>query len=384
MKNLTLYGGEFTRSVEFVFMLPPLLEKLHICDFRLGLPLAEFPQHLQEITLKVSLVYIFGQLRIPPPAKTVVIESKKIVFRGMDFLYHLPEGLEKHTLHAIVQGKMLPFQRRIKWPSSLKSLTLKRFNIDYKRFKKLNLQESNLEFINIYKGRICELKADALPVTVVDLKLIRMGIEKLPESLERLENLKWLNLTRNSFKGLKSVRLPLPSFKQLIVSRCDLRLISPFLTSMLEKDNRKAEFNIIATNNWYLNTYDVLKMMKKLKNFTISLSTFNEEFAELYKYSRRIVFEDQHRAEDSEKTEFSGSGEYADEELYWGDVGDDYSSGDDDKGATVMKELNDFWKGNNMDDEITHLDDTDNWFGMEDKKDDDNDEDEDMEYVNGW
>ena len=34
------------------------------------------------------------------------------------------------------------------------------------------------------------------------------------------------------------------------------------LTSMLEKENRKAEFAIMATNNWYLNTYDVLKMMK--------------------------------------------------------------------------------------------------------------------------
>ena len=92
----------------------------------------------------------------------------------------------------------------------------------------MNLQESNLELIDIYKGRIWELSADALPVSVVQLKLIRMGIETLPESFEKFENLKCLDLSRNPLKRLRSVRLPLPSFKQLIVNRCDLHLISPF------------------------------------------------------------------------------------------------------------------------------------------------------------
>ena len=161
------------------------------------------------------------------------------MFSDVWIFYDLPEGLEKLTLHAINQGKILPFPRRIKWPSSMKSLTLKRFNIDYKRFRKLNLQESNLELIDIYKGRIWELSAGALPVSVVQLKLIRMGIETLPESFEKFENLKCLDLSRNPLKRLRSVRLPLPSFKQLIVNRCDLHLISPFLTSMLEKKIEK-------------------------------------------------------------------------------------------------------------------------------------------------
>ena len=86
MKNLTLYGGEFAKSIGFVFMLPPLLEKLHIHNFRLKFPITKFPQHLEEIILKVPAVYILNELRIPPQAKTVVIEAKKIVFRCMDFL----------------------------------------------------------------------------------------------------------------------------------------------------------------------------------------------------------------------------------------------------------------------------------------------------------
>lgn len=383
LKNLTLYGGEFAKSIGFVFMLPPLLEKLHIHNFRLKFPITKFPQHLEEIILKVPAVYILNELRIPPQAKTVVIEAKKIVFRCMDFFYDLPEGLEKLTLHAINQGKILPFPRRIKWPSSMKSLTLKRFNIDYKRFRKLNLQESNLELIDIYKGRIWELSADALPVSVVQLKLIRMGIETLPESFEKFENLKCLDLSRNPLKRIRSVRLPLPSFKQLIVNRCDLHLISPFLTSMLEKENRKAEFAIMATNNWYLNTYDVLKMMKKLKHFTIYLSTFNEKFAKLHKHSRRIAYEIKHTAENSEETEFSGAGEYADEELYCEyDDFDDFDDDDDDddnKGAMIRRQLNDCWKVNDSGDEITHLDDPDNLYGMDDKKEGDDDEDDDYD-----
>ena len=67
-------------------MLPPLLEKLHIHNFRLKFPITKFPQHLEEIILKVPAVYILNELRIPPQAKTVVIEAKKIVFRCMDFL----------------------------------------------------------------------------------------------------------------------------------------------------------------------------------------------------------------------------------------------------------------------------------------------------------
>ena len=144
----------------------------------------------------------------------------------------------------------------------MKSLTLKRFNIDYKRFRKLNLQESNLELIDIYKGRIWELSAGALPVSVVQLKLIRMGIETLPESFEKFENLKCLDLSRNPLKRLRSVRLPLTIFQTVNCESMRPSFDITILTSMLEKENRKAEFAIMATNNWYLNTYDVLKMMK--------------------------------------------------------------------------------------------------------------------------
>ena len=42
LKNLTLYGGEFAKSIGFVFMLPPLLEKLHIHNFRLKFPITNF------------------------------------------------------------------------------------------------------------------------------------------------------------------------------------------------------------------------------------------------------------------------------------------------------------------------------------------------------
>lgn len=85
---------------------------------------------------------------------------------------------------------------KIKWPSSLKSLALKRFDLNHKTFKMLNLRDSKLEDIDIYKCKLEKLDVHALPTSVVDLKLVNVGIENLPPSLERLEKLKHLTLRK--------------------------------------------------------------------------------------------------------------------------------------------------------------------------------------------
>lgn len=45
----------------------------------------------------------------------------------------------------------------------------------------------------------------------------------------------------------------------------------------------------------------------------------------------------------------------------------------------IRRQLNDCWKVNDSGDEITHLDDPDNLYGMDDKKEGDDDEDDDYD-----
>ena len=51
------------------------------------------------------------------------------------------------------------------------------------------MKHSRLEVIKIDKGNVKTLETDLFPVTVKDLTLKEMGIEKLPDSFENLENL---------------------------------------------------------------------------------------------------------------------------------------------------------------------------------------------------
>ena len=89
---------------------------------------------------------------------------------------------------------------------------------------------------------ICRL----ISVSVKDLSLNEMGIQKLPDSFENLENLRSLSLFENQLRKVNSLKLPVSILQTLNVCRCNLRLISPFLVSMLEEKNKNVELEICA------------------------------------------------------------------------------------------------------------------------------------------
>ena len=86
--------------------------------------------------------------------------------------------------------------QRIKWPSMVDSIVLDGFNIDYRTLISLNFNESRLETIRICGGNIKKLDVDLFPVSVKDLALMDMGIQELPASFEKLENLHRLCLAK--------------------------------------------------------------------------------------------------------------------------------------------------------------------------------------------
>ena len=157
----------------------------------------------------------------------------------------LPTNLLSLSLKAYKSGEMKTPVGKIKWPSSLKSLALKRFDLNHKTFKMLNLRDSKLEDIDIYKCKLEKLDVHALPTSVVDLKLVNVGIENLPPSLERLEKLKHLTLRKNRFGNLVPVKLPMKSLETINVSRCYLRAVSPLLVSMKERDFPKPDLRLL-------------------------------------------------------------------------------------------------------------------------------------------
>ena len=134
----------------------------------------------------------------------------------------------------------------VKWPPSLCDITLENFNIDQSMLEFLNFKESRLEKIKIIEGDVKRFIADLFPVTVRNLSLKYMGIQQLSDSFENLENLRKLSLKGNQLRKVNPVKLPMSTLETLNLYQCNLRLISPFLVSMLEEKNKNAELKVYA------------------------------------------------------------------------------------------------------------------------------------------
>ena len=124
--------------------------------------------------------------------------------------------------------------------------SFKNLNIEHQTLKLLNLKESRLQRIEIHKGNVKTLDADLVPVTVGKLTLLCMGIQQLPDSFENLKNLQKLVLSGNQLRDVTSVKLPMAMLETLDVNQCNLRLISPFVVSMLEEKNKNAKLRVYA------------------------------------------------------------------------------------------------------------------------------------------
>ena len=318
LEDLALADLVVPRNVVYTFDLPSSLKKLHFEKVPINYSRFQFTKNLEEISLELPEVKFDKNWVIPPTARYVGIVAERVEFKSLDMLYRLPEGLEELQIKAISQGKILPLQKKIKWPSTMKGFTLIRFDVDYKTFEMFNFKESKLEHISLYRGKLGKLNVDALPVTLKFLSLVRMGITKLPDSMVKLKNLHSMCLRRNHLRGMTPVKLPIGSLHFLDVCRCDLTSISPFLSSMLEKGKENSPLNVSAVNNWYLNVRDVRRMLNKLKNFTITVSTFDEDLIETCRYSARLSCEETHYNENPEETDYSDDDGNSEDELYYG------------------------------------------------------------------
>ncbi|KGT64868.1 hypothetical protein MEK_05289, partial [Candida albicans 12C] len=261
-----------------------------------------------------------------------------LTFESPEFMYHLPNSLTRLHLIANKQGEMSPIVQKIRWPLVLGDFVFENFNIDYHTLKLMNLNESRLEKISICGGGIKKLDVDLFPISVKGLALVEMRIHELPASFKRLNNLRQLSLMGNQLNKINPVKLPVSSLEVLNVRQCNLRLISPFLVSMLEEKNQNANLRVEATGNLNVNINDVRRVLKAIKGLSLELNRLNDSILKISNHSYRLeavyrdfdpYFEKSKSSENEEVVSdydsddlYSGSVFYSDEE-YSDDENDD-------------------------------------------------------------
>ena len=214
--------------------------------------------------------------------------------------------------------------QKIKWPLVLCDFVFKNFNTNYRTLELLNLKESRLQEIRFSGGHVKELSIDLFPVSVENLTLMEMGIHELSASFESLKNLYRLSLMGNQLRNVNSVKLPVLSLEVLNVRQCNLRLISPFLVSMLEEKNQNANLRVEATGNLNVNIIDVRKVLKAIKGLSLELNRLNDSLLKIsnHSYRLRAVYRDLdpyfEKSKSSENEEVVS--DYDSDDLYSGSV----------------------------------------------------------------
>ena len=324
---------------------PAKLMRLELLNLTFNDGYFHLGDNLQYIHIETSRLAFESSFRIPNFAGELLLQADYLTFESLDFMFHLPNNLVRLHLIANKQGKMSRLIQEIKWPLVLGDFVFKNFNIDYRTLELLNLKESGLEVINIRGGDIKTFDIDLFPVSVKNLTLMEMGIQKLPASFERLKSLRKLTLMRNRLKRVDLVKLPVSSLEVLDISQCDLRLISPFVVSMYEEKNKNARLRVDARGNLNVSVIDVRKVMKAVKGLSLNLNEFSDTLKEISQHSYRLSCVYLARDPYFEKSEPSETeevvAEYNSDDLYNGSVftlDEEYTDDDDYGGRNVIVE----------------------------------------------
>ncbi|KGU11591.1 hypothetical protein MEQ_01862, partial [Candida albicans P87] len=95
-------------------------------------------------------------------------------------------------------------------------------------------------------------------------------------------------LSGNQLRDIGPVKLPMASLQYLDVSQCNLRLISPFVVSMLEEKNKNAKLRVYAIDNVNVSVIDIRRVLKAIKGLSLVVSKFDKTLTEISKHSSRL------------------------------------------------------------------------------------------------
>ena len=290
LKQLSIKCGDFANVDLDKLVLPPTLTRLKLLGLAFKNGYFHLGENLQFVHIETSRLTFNSSFQIPHMAEEFILQAEYLTFEGLDFVYHLPTSLTRLHLIAQEQGKISPITKKIKWPLVLGSFELQNFGLGRKTLRLLNLKESRLGRIYICGGKIKKLDVDLFPTCVKDLTLLNTGIQKLPASFERFNNLRKLSLMGNQLNKVNSVKLPVSSLDNLDVSYCSIDLISPFLVSMYEEKNKNAKIRVVAMRNLNVNVGDVKKAIKAIEGLYLSLNGYDKTLRNLSQKCSRLWY----------------------------------------------------------------------------------------------
>ncbi|KGU28176.1 hypothetical protein MGM_03646 [Candida albicans P75063] len=336
LKTLELETCKFVNADFSNWELPNTLESLYVSDspFKDGF----LGEYLKDVDVSGNELTLDSNFRIFHMVEKFILHPQYLTFESSDFMYHLPNSLIKLHLIPRKQGRLSPLIQMVKWPPSLCDITLENFNIDQSMLEFLNFKESRLEKIKIIKGDVKRFIADLFPVTVRNLSLKYMGIQQLSDSFENLENLRKLSLKGNQLRKVNPVKLPMSTLETLNLYQCNLRLISPFLVSMLEEKNKNAELKVYAWGNTNISVIDIRTALKSIKGLSLELNDFDKTLTEISKHSSRLqckyfVYDPYSKESKSSATEEVAL-DYDPDDLY---DGSDSSLDEEDAGGDIKR-----------------------------------------------
>ena len=336
LKALDLHNYRFVNTEFSNWVLSDTLKIFCVSDllFKDGF----LGEYLKDVDVSGNELTLDSNFRIFHMVEKFILHPQYLTFESLDFMYHLPNNILRLHLISNGEGKMSPLTQMVKWPLMLTDFAFRNFNIDNQTLELLNMKESNLEIIKICGGDVKKLFADLFPVSVKDLSLNEMGIQKLPDSFENLENLRSLSLFENQLRKVNSLKLPVSTLQTLNVCRCNLRLISPFLVSMLEEKNKNAELKVYASGNTNISVIDIRTALKSIKGLSLEVDDFDKTLTEISKHSSRLTCESIISGLYSEESESSATEEvaldYDPDDLY---DGSDSSLDEEDAGGDIKR-----------------------------------------------
>lgn len=286
LKELEISNYRFQKDMLGSLVFPPTLTVLRLDSLIFNYDY--LGANLEYIHVRTSKITCKSDFRIPHMAQYFILDANYLILESLDFMYHLPTSLA--CLHLIAQelGKMNPATQLIAWPLKLRDFALENLKIDHYTLESLNLKHSRLEVIKIDKGNVKTLETDLFPVTVKDLTLKEMGIEKLPDSFENLENLCVLSFEGNQLREVDPVQLPMATLELLNVFNCNLRFISPFLVSMLNDKYKNVKLRVNACGNLNVSVIDIRRALKAIKGLSLYVTELDKTLIEISKHSSRL------------------------------------------------------------------------------------------------
>ena len=176
LKTLELETCKFVNTEFSNWVLSDTLEILRISD----LPFKDgfLGEYLKDVDVSGNELTLDSNFRIFHMVEEFTLYPYYLTFESLDFMYHLPNNILRLHLISNGEGKMSPLTQMVKWPLMLTDFAFRNFNIDNQTLELLNMKESNLEIIKICGGDVKKLFADLFPVSVKDLSLRKMGIQK--------------------------------------------------------------------------------------------------------------------------------------------------------------------------------------------------------------